>query len=102
MAWRIEVDRSAQRDLKGLRHQPARRLLRFLHERVAPLDDPQSIGQALKGSQFGDFWKYRIGDFRVVASMADERVTIVIIRIGHRFRLSPTVTAGGREPYPPA
>ena len=45
----------------------AKRILKFLHERVAKLDDPRSIGKALRGSRLGEFWKYRVGDYRLIA-----------------------------------
>ena len=51
MAWKIELDRAAVRELGKLDQQTARRILAFLHSRVAPLDDPRSIGEALKGSK---------------------------------------------------
>lgn len=50
MAWRIEFDRAAIRDLDKLDPQDARRILSFLHGRIAKLDDPRGIGEALKGS----------------------------------------------------
>ncbi|MBX5214369.1 MULTISPECIES: type II toxin-antitoxin system RelE/ParE family toxin [unclassified Rhizobium] len=84
MAWRIEFHRAAERELEKLGHEAARRILRFLNDRVAKLDDPRSIGEALKGSELGDFWKYRIGDYRVIASIDDGTVRILIVRIGNR------------------
>ncbi|EUB95275.1 addiction module toxin, RelE/StbE family [Rhizobium sp. CF080] len=84
MAWTIELQRDAQRELAKLGHESARRVLRFLHERVAKLEDPRSIGEALKGAEFGDFWKYRVGDFRIIADIQDDVVRILIVRIGNR------------------
>ncbi len=84
MAWSIEFQRAAERELSKLGHEPARRILRFLHDRVAKLDDPRSIGEALKGSELGDFWKYRVGDYRVIAHIEDSVVRILIVRIGNR------------------
>ena len=63
MAWKIELDRAVVRELGKLDQQTTRRILAFLHSRVATLDDPRSIGEALKGSKLGEFWKYRIGDY---------------------------------------
>ena len=63
MAWQIEFDRSAERELGKLDPQIAKRILIFLNERVARLEDPRSIGEALKGSRLGEFWKYRVGDY---------------------------------------
>ncbi|WHO72534.1 MULTISPECIES: type II toxin-antitoxin system RelE/ParE family toxin [unclassified Rhizobium] len=84
MAWRIEFQRAAERELEKLGHEAARRILRFLNDRVARLDDPRSIGEALKGSELGDFWKYRVGDYRVIASIDDGAVRILVVRIGNR------------------
>jgi mRNA interferase RelE/StbE len=84
MAWRIEYDRSVQRDLDKLDQQVARRIVRFMGERVAKLDDPRSIGEALRGSKLGEFWKYRVGDFRIIASIEDEVLRILVVQIGDR------------------
>ena len=62
MVWKVELDPAAVRELDKLDPQMARRILTFLHGRVAVLDDPRSIGEALKGSTLGEFWKYRVGD----------------------------------------
>jgi len=84
MAWRIELDPAAERELGKLDPQVARRILRFLHERVAQLDDPRSIGEALKGSRLGEFWKYRVGDYRIISSIEDGALRILVVRIGNR------------------
>lgn len=84
MAWRIEFDPAAQRELDKLDPQAARRILQFLSERVAPSSNPRSLGEALKGSKLGEFWKYRVGDFRIIASIEDRRLLILVVRIGNR------------------
>ncbi|MFN3594431.1 MAG: type II toxin-antitoxin system RelE family toxin [Thiobacillaceae bacterium] len=84
MAWRIEYARAARKDIKGLDRQIARRIRAFLEDRLARLDDPRSIGQPLKGSRLGAFWRYRVGDHRIIASIEDDRVCILVVRIGHR------------------
>jgi mRNA interferase RelE/StbE len=84
MAWRVEFERAATRELDKLDPQSAARILRFLRDRIAPVDDPRSIGQALKGDRFGEFWRYRTGDFRVIARIDDSAALILVLRIGHR------------------
>ena len=84
MAWRIEFDRAAERELGKLDPQIAKRILLFLHERVANMDDPRSIGEALKGSRLGDFWKYRVGDYRLISSIEDGALRILVVKIGNR------------------
>lgn len=84
MAWRIDFDDAAKRDLAALDKPVAKRITTFLRERVSQLDDPRSIGEALKGSKLGAFWKYRVGDFRIVASIEDGALRILVVRIGNR------------------
>ncbi len=84
MAWRIEFDPSAARELSKLDAQTARRILKVLSERIAPLSSPRDVGQALKGSALGEFWKYRVGDFRIIARIEDLKLLILVIRIGNR------------------
>jgi mRNA interferase RelE/StbE len=55
-----------------------------LYGRVAQLNDPRSIGEALKGSKLGAFWKYRVGDYRIVTSIEDGTLRILVVRIGNR------------------
>ena len=84
MEWSIDLDPRARRDLNQLDPQIARRITRFLFERVARLEDPRSIGEALKGSELGEMWKYRVGGYRIIASIEDNLVTILVVRIGNR------------------
>lgn len=84
MAWTVELDRRADKDLARLDRQDARRILKFLSERIATRDDPRSIGSALKGTQPGELWRYRVGDHRVVCEIQDEALVVLVIRIGHR------------------
>ena len=84
MAWKVELSEEAGRQLDKLDPQITRRILKFLHERVARLDNPRSIGEALRGSKLGEFWKYRVGDDRLVCSIEDKRILILVLRVGHR------------------
>jgi mRNA interferase RelE/StbE len=84
MAWRIRFDPAAQKELYKLGHEAAKRILKFLHARVAKLDDPRSIGEALKGSELGEFWKYRVGDYRLIADIQDGVLCILVVRVGNR------------------
>ena len=84
MAWKVELDPAAVRELGKLDPQIARRILSFLHGRVAVLDDPRSIGEALKGSGLGEFWKYRVGEYRIISSIEDAALHVLVVRIGNR------------------
>ena len=84
MAWKIELDPSVEKELDKLNPQQAKRILRFLFERLAHLDNPRSIGEALKGSRFNTLWKYRVGDYRIISSIEDDVARILVIKIGDR------------------
>jgi len=84
LAWQIEFDKNAAKELARLDRQVARRIIAFLRERLAALDDPRAVGQALHGERFGEFWKYRVGHYRVIARIEDHRLRILVIRISHR------------------
>ncbi len=84
MAWRVDLSDSAARQLRKLDPQIAKRLLTFLRDRVAGLEDPRSIGEALRGKDFGDFWKYRVGDWRIIADLDDGVMLVPVIRLGNR------------------
>lgn len=84
MAWQIEFDESARKELAKLDRQIARRLIDFLKNRVLSLRDPRSVGQALRGSTLGEFRKYRVGDFRIIASIQDDRMIVLVLRVGNR------------------
>jgi mRNA interferase RelE/StbE len=84
MIWKIELAPAADRELDKLDPQIAKRIIKFLHERIAPLQDPRSSGEPLKGSQFGEFWRYRVGDYRVIVRIEDYVLLILVLRVGHR------------------
>ena len=84
MAWKIELSAQADRELGKLDPQQSKRILKFLRDRVAPLDNPRSIGQALHGSELGEFWKYRVGDYRLICKIEDRQLLILVLRVGHR------------------
>ena len=83
MAWTIEFVPAAAKELKKLGRVEAGRIIATLETRIASLDDPRTLGSALKG-ELGGLWRWRIGDYRVVARIVDERITILVVRVGHR------------------
>ncbi|WP_084448529.1 type II toxin-antitoxin system RelE family toxin [Desulfovibrio inopinatus] len=61
-----------------------KRILQFLRERIAPLEDPRGLGEPLKGSRFSGLWRYRAGDYRILCEIQEERITILVVLVGHR------------------
>jgi mRNA interferase RelE/StbE len=87
MAWQVLFDPRALRELDALDGPVRRRIWSFLYERLVRLDDPRSVGQALRGTELGDMWKYRVGDYRIFARIYDDLVEIVAVELGHRGRI---------------
>jgi mRNA interferase RelE/StbE len=83
LAWKIEFAPDAAKELKKLGRAEAGRILRTLEERIAVQDDPRTLGAPLTGDHAG-YWRWRIGDYRVVARIEDDRVVILVVRVGHR------------------
>ena len=83
MAWKIEFDPAALKELKKLDKSVEKRILKFLRERVEKLDDPRQIGASLQVTLSG-FWKYRVGDYRLICSFEYDRLVVLVLRVGHR------------------
>lgn len=83
MAWTIEFHPDAAKELKKLDRAVAARVVKTLETRIAPLDDPRSLGAPLKGEHDG-YWRWRIGDYRVIARIEDARIVILVLRVALR------------------
>ncbi len=83
MAWRVEFQQDAERELGRIDKQHVKRILRYLFERIATEEDPRRFGAALQHNLSG-LWKYRVGNYRIVCDISDETVTVLVLRIGHR------------------
>jgi mRNA interferase RelE/StbE len=84
LAWQIEFEAGALKDLKKLDREVAKRITSFLKTRITVLENPRSIGAALKGSNLGELWRYRVGDYRIICEIRDKELIILAISIGHR------------------
>ncbi|MBU1168168.1 MAG: type II toxin-antitoxin system RelE/ParE family toxin [Proteobacteria bacterium] len=83
MAWTIKYTDTALALLRKLDKQIARRIVDFMDQRVAVLDDPRTRGKALVGP-LGGFWRYRVGDYRIICDIHDEALYILVVKIGNR------------------
>lgn len=81
--WAIRLDAKAEKELGRLSGADRQRILKFLHQRIVPSENPRLIGEALTGSLSG-LWKYRVGDYRLIAKIDDQAITIYVVRIGNR------------------
>jgi mRNA interferase RelE/StbE len=83
LAWRVEITRTAQRQIGKLDRQVQTTLIRYLREQVEQSDDPRQQGKALRGEKKG-LWRYRVGDYRIICHLRDESKTVVVLTLGHR------------------
>lgn len=83
MAWQIEFDPDALKDLRKLDKPIQLRLIGFLRNRIAPLANPRDLGEALSGQRLGTYWKYRVGDWRIVCDILDQRIVVRVLRVGN-------------------
>ena len=72
---------SVEEDLKKLDRSLRKRILDKIEKYLAK--DPKHLGKALTG-QFKGFWRYRVGDFRVIYRIAESEILVLVARIGHR------------------
>lgn len=83
MAWRIELTETANQQLAKLDKVEARRITKFLRERLAATDNPRNTGKALSGP-LGGLWRYRVGDYRLICDIQDGVLCVLVLRIGNR------------------
>jgi mRNA interferase RelE/StbE len=82
VAWRVEFLPEAERERLD---EPVRdRMLELLRDRLGSRKDPRGLGEPLRGPELGKYWKYRVGDYRIVCSIRGDRILIVVVRTGHR------------------
>lgn len=83
MAWKVEWDNRAIDELKKLDKEAARRILKYLRERIEGDEDPRRFGKALASNKAG-LWRYRIGDCRVICQIEDSNHIVFVVKVGHR------------------
>ncbi len=86
-SWRIEITRTAEKQIKKLDRVAQTSILRFLRERIQDADNPRQLGKPLHGDK-GGLWRYRIGDYRLICDIQDEKITVLVLRVGHRKDIS--------------
>jgi mRNA interferase RelE/StbE len=81
--WRVEITRTAEKQIAKLDRSVQKSIQRFLRERLLSADNPRQWGKPLRGER-RDLWRYRVGNYRLICDIQDERVVVLILEIGHR------------------
>ena len=84
MAWNIELSLAAKKDLSKIGTAEAQRILKFLYQRVRLMENPRQTGKQLVGASLSDLWRYRVGDYRILCRIEDQKKSILVVEIGHR------------------
>lgn len=84
MAWTISYTETARKQLRKLDRPTAHRILDFMDERIAGQSNPRDLGKALTGSTLGSYWRYRIGDYRIICEIQDNKLCVLVVEIGNR------------------
>ena len=84
MVWKIEIAERAAKQIKNLNPPDAARIRAYLRDRLSPLDHPRQAGAPLHGSELGNYWRYRVGDYRILCELRDDELLVLVIEVGHR------------------
>lgn len=83
MSWDYRVSERALKELRKLGPDVSRRILTYLDDRISGAKDPRQFGKALRG-EFGEYWRYRVGDYRILCMIEDEVMIVLVVKVGHR------------------
>jgi mRNA interferase RelE/StbE len=86
LTWRVEWDERARKELRRLDQQAQRDILQYLRERIATDQDPRRFGKQLLREKWG-LWRYRVGDYRLICSIEDDRFIVLVVKAGHRSKV---------------
>jgi mRNA interferase RelE/StbE len=86
LAWTVKISDVAERQLRKLDRPIQKRILNWIDDRIEGCKNPRHFGEPLKGDRAG-FWRYRIGDYRVLSDIQDEKVLVLVLSIGHRRQI---------------
>lgn len=86
MTWTVEWDDRARKELRKLDHLAQREILGYLRDRIATDEDPRRFGKQLLRDMKG-LWRYRIGNYRLICSIEDLRLVVLVVKAGHRSKV---------------
>ncbi|MFW5500300.1 MULTISPECIES: type II toxin-antitoxin system RelE family toxin [unclassified Maridesulfovibrio] len=83
MAWKVEYTARAKKSLRKLDQQTALRIVDYMDNLP---DDPRDQGKGLVGN-LAEFWRYRVGNYRVLVKLEDDKLVILVVEAGHRRKI---------------
>lgn len=82
MKYKVEFTKSAMKDLKKIDKKDSTKIAAWIKKNLVYCENPRQYGKALKGN-LSDSWRYRVGNYRILAHIEDDRV-VIVVNIGHR------------------
>lgn len=83
MTWTVNITRKTEKLIAKMDSQTKEKIQHFITDILPNLDNPRQTGKALQGDLKG-LWRYRVGDYRLIAQIQDNELIILVIEIGHR------------------
>lgn len=83
MAWTVEYTKAALKQLKKMDRFDARLILSWIEKNLEGCSDPRAHGKGLTANRSGE-WRYRVGGYRVLCTLEDDRLIVQVFTIGHR------------------
>ena len=81
--YRVEFSKNALKQLKKLDKPTAALVLGWIRKNREGCSNPRIHGKGLTANRSGQ-WRYRVGDYRIIAEIIDEKITILVVNVSHR------------------
>lgn len=83
MKYKVEYTKTAVKQLKKMDRKIATFIISYIEDKLVDCENPRAFGKSLQGN-LSDKWRYRVGDYRILAKIEDEMVVITVVEVGHR------------------
>ena len=83
MNYKVDYTKSAIKKLKALDKPVRSMVLNWIEKNLIGCSNPRQHGKALVGNHAGK-WRYRVGDYRILADILDDKIVILVLNVGHR------------------
>ncbi|MEN9597687.1 MAG: hypothetical protein RL236_2121 [Pseudomonadota bacterium] len=86
MNWSVQIKEKAVKSLAKINRKDAEAIWYFLESELPTMENPRQKGKALVG-EFRGMWRYRIGDYRIICEIQDQKVIVMVIEVEHRSKV---------------
>ena len=83
MKYKVDYDKKADKQLGKMDKSESSMIYDWIDEHLEGCENPRAYGKPLKGNRKG-YWRYRVGDYRIIADIQDNKILILVTEVGHR------------------